>query len=105
MRGNSRPRLLFILQVHISEVYVMATTTAGKADSDPLSGDYQAIRKDLNKLQAEFGALLDHLRPIPGHGVDELTRQARRQLDERPIAALAAAFLAGFVLHLLLGRR
>ena len=81
------------------------TTTGSKQDADQLSSDYDTVRKDLNKLQNQFSALLDHLRPVPGHGVDELTRQARRQLDERPIAALAAAFVAGFVLHLLLGRR
>jgi hypothetical protein len=81
------------------------TTTAAKPDTDQLGADYDTVRKDLNKLQTQFGALLDHLRPVPGHGVDELSRQARRQLDERPIAALAAAFLAGFVVHLLLGRR
>jgi hypothetical protein len=90
----------------------MATTTTagrqdggGKQDTDQLSADYETVRKDLNKMQAQFSALLDHLRPVPGHGIDELSRQARRQLDERPIAALAAAFLAGFVLHLLIGRR
>lgn len=83
----------------------MATTTAGKQESDQLADDYDKIRKDLDKLQAQFGALLDHLRPIPGHGLDEISDQARRQLNERPITALAAAFLAGFVLHLLIGRR
>lgn len=90
----------------------MATTTTvgrqdggSRPDPDKLSRDYEAVRSDLNKLQAQFSALLDHLRPIPGHGVDEVSRQARRQIEERPLITLAAAFLAGFVLHLLIGRR
>lgn len=80
-------------------------TTAAAKDTDQLGSDYDKIRKDLNKLQAQFGALMDHLKPVPGHGVDEVANQARRQLDERPFTALGIAFLAGFVLHMMLGRR
>lgn len=94
----------------------------GKQDAAPAGGEFDEIRKDLETLKTNVGALGKHLkyegkekaaeaRDAVGKGIDAVSDKSDKSLEmldssvkDNPRRALAVAFAAGVILNFLMRR-
>ena len=91
--------------------------------AEHIDADIEALRSDLAQMRADFAKLTETLQSLGRHGASEAFDKVMEsaahakerfgksgqpllhEIEERPVAAAAIAFLAGMVLAALLGRR
>ncbi len=91
--------------------------------AEHIDADIAALRNDLGQMRADFAKLSETLQHLGRHGaseaLDKVMGSAGRtkdkiektgqslihEVEERPVAAAAIAFIAGMVLGALFGRR
>jgi ElaB/YqjD/DUF883 family membrane-anchored ribosome-binding protein len=91
--------------------------------AEHIDADIAALRNDLGQMRADFAKLSETLQHLGRHGAAEAmdkvmgsAGQAKEkiektgatlihEIEERPVAAVVIAFIAGTILAALLGRR